>query len=66
MQPGAHHVFAAIMDGRDLGDGEAAVGEQHHVGPQGHPTDGLPTDGAEFVLLVLGKLHHSLPDTGAH
>ena len=44
MQPDPHDILAAVMDGRDLGNGEAAVGEQDHVGPQGHAPDGLPTD----------------------
>ena len=57
MQPDAHDVLAAGMDGSDLGNGETAVGEQHHVGPQGHAPDGLPTDDVQFVPLALCQMH---------
>src|SRR6185437_10721448 len=49
MQPDPHHILAAVMDGGDLGNGEAAVGEQDHVGAQSHTSDGLPTDDLQFV-----------------
>lgn len=57
MEPGAHDVFTTGVDGGNLGNGEASVGEQDHVGPQGHPTDRLPTDNAQVVPLALGQMH---------
>jgi hypothetical protein len=57
MQPDPHHILAAVMDGRDLGNGEATVAEHDHVGSQSHTSDGLPTDDLQFVPLALCQLH---------
>jgi hypothetical protein len=57
MQPGAHDILATGVDGSNLGDGEAAVGEQDQVGQPRHSTDRLPTDNAQFVSLALGQMH---------
>jgi hypothetical protein len=57
MQPGAHDVLATGMDGSDLGNGEATIGEQHHVGAQSYAPDGLPTDGVQFVPLALCQMN---------
>src|SRR5690242_17231579 len=61
VQPDAHHILAAGMDGSDLGNSETAVGEQNQVGAQGHAPDSLPTDDAEFVPLTFGKMHVDHP-----
>ena len=57
MQPDEHDVLATGMESSDLGNGETTVGEQHHLGTQGHAPDGLPTDGAEFVPLARCQMH---------
>jgi hypothetical protein len=57
VEPEAHNVLATGVAGGHLGDGEAAVGEQDQVRPQGHSTDRLPTDNAQFVSLALGQMH---------
>ena len=57
MQPDPHDILAAVMNGRDLGNGETAVGEQDHVGTQSHAPDGLPTDGLQFVPLALCQMN---------
>jgi hypothetical protein len=61
MQPDAHDVFATGVNDSDLGNREAAVGKQHHMRPQGHAPDGLPTDDAEFVPLVFCQMHVDHP-----
>ncbi len=50
------------MNGGNLGNGEAAIGEQDHLRVPGHPPDGLGAKAGAFIWLRLrqGHVDHSL------
>jgi hypothetical protein len=58
------------MQGRDLRDAAAAVGQEHQLGAQGDAPDGLPADLLQFGPLGVGQLDvehggHLPPTTSA-
>jgi hypothetical protein len=57
MEPKAHDVLATGVDRGDLWDGEASVGEQHHLRTQSHSPDRLMTEVSQFLALWLSQGH---------
>ena len=63
MQPGAHDILSTGIDQRNLGNGEAAIGEQDHLSPQGHTPDRLMAEIGQFVPLCLRQGHVDHPSS---
>jgi hypothetical protein len=61
MQPAPDHIAATIVNLGDHRHGEAAVGEQHHVGAQGNPPDSSPTHVLQLLPLLVRQMHKNHP-----
>ena len=63
VQPQAHHVLATLVDLRNLRHPVAARIQQHHLGAQGHPPDGLSTHLLQVLALLSRQMHPYHPHT---
>jgi hypothetical protein len=61
MQPGAHDIFATVVNGADLADRKSPITEQHHLRAQRDPPDAVPADGSQFAPLMIcqGDVDHT-------